>query len=287
MKKSWLVNAALLIAVVALGSLAYLKPRSDEPVTYPVSALKAGDAGKIHLERTGRTPVVLEKKAGLWFITAPLAAPAETLQVQRLLAILDARASNRLGASDLARFDLDRPAVRLTVDAQSFSFGTVSTTAREQYVLTGDAVYTVGPGYGAALPADFTQLIRRRLFADGEVPVRFEFSDFAVKTADGKWTVTPAPADLSQDDINRWVDDWRLASAVRVEPSGKGKMLGEIKIEFKDGRKLTLGILQREPELVLLRPDQNLQYSFFAQTAKHLLSPPGQKQNENLKINRR
>lgn len=275
MKKSWLVNAALLIAVVALGWLAYLKPRSDEPVTYPLSALKAGDVGKIHLERTGRTPVVLEKKAGLWFITAPLAAPAEPLQVQRLLAILDARASNRLGTSDLARFDLDRPAARLTVDAQSFSFGTVSTTAREQYVLTGDAVYTVGLGYGAALPADFTQLIRRQLFADGEVPMRFEFSDFAVNNTDAKWVVTPMPStELSQDDINRWVNDWRLASAVRVEPSGKGKMLSEIKVEFKDGRKLTLGILQREPELVLLRPDQNLQYSFFAQTAKHLLSPP-------------
>lgn len=279
MKKSWLVNAALLIAVVALGWLAYLKPRSAEPVTYPVSALKAGDAGKIHLERTGQTPVVLEKKAGLWFITAPLAAPAEPLQVQRLLAILDARASNRLGASDLARFDLDRPAVRLTVDAQSFSFGTVSTTAREQYVLTGNAVYTVGLGYGAALPADFTQLIRRQLFADGEVPVRFEFGDFAVNNTDAKWVVTPMPStELSQDDINRWVNDWRLASAVRVEPSGKGKMLGEIKVEFKNGGKLTLGILQREPELVLLRADQNLQYSFFAQTAKHLLSLPGLKQ---------
>ncbi len=275
MKKSWLVNAALLIAVVALGWLAYLKPRSDEPVTYPLSALKAGDVGKIHLERTGRTPVVLEKKAGLWFITAPLAAPAEPLQVQRLLAILDARASNRLGTSDLARFDLDRPAARLTVDAQSFSFGTVSTTASEQYILTGDAVYTVGLGYGAALPADFTQLIRRQLFADGEVPMRFEFSDFAVNNTDTKWVVTPMPStELSQDDINRWVNDWRLASAVRVEPSGKGKMLGEIKVEFKDGRKLTLGILQREPELVLLRADQNLQYSFFAQTAKSLLSPP-------------
>lgn len=278
MKKSWLVNAVLLIVVVALGWLVYLKPRSDEPVTYPLSALKAGEVGKIHLERTGRTPVVLEKKTGLWFITAPLAAPAEPLQVQRLLAILDARASNRLGASDLARFDLDRPAARLTIDAQSFSFGTVGTTAREQYVLTGDAVYTVGLGYGAALPADFTQLIRRQLFADGEVPVRFEFSDFAVNNTDAKWIVTPMPsAELSQDDINRWVNDWRLASAVRVEPSGKSKMMGEIKVEFKDGRKLTLGILQREPELVLLRPDQNLQYSFFAQTAKHLLSPPGLK----------
>ncbi len=105
--------------------------------------------------------------------------------------------------------------------------------------------------------------------------MRFEFKDFAIGTTDAKWVVTPTPSiELSQDDINRWIDDWRLASAVRVEPYGKGKMMGEIKVEFKDGTKLTLGIMQREPELVLLRPDQNLQYSFFAQTAKRLLSPP-------------
>ena len=278
MKKSWLFNAALLLVVVALGWFVYLKPHSEGPVTYPVSTLKTGEIGTIRLERAGRTPVALEKKAGLWFITAPITAPAEPFQVQRLLAILDARASNRLSASDLARFDLDRPAAQLTVDSQTFSFGTISTTAREQYVLTSGTVYTVGLNYGAALPADFTQLIRRQLFASSEVPVHFEFSDFAARSADGKWTVTPTPADLSQDDINRWVDNWRLASALRVEPYGKGKTMGEIKVEFKDGSKLTLGILQREPELVLLRPDQNLQYAFFSETAKRLLAPPGLKQ---------
>ncbi len=88
----------------------------------------------------------------------------------------------------------------------------------------------------------------------------------------------PGAADLSQDDVNRWVDDWRLASALHAEPYAGGKPLGAIKVEFKDGRKITLDILQREPELVLLRPDQNLQYAFFPETAKHLLSPPGQRQ---------
>lgn len=277
MKKSWWVNAVLLIAVVALGWFVYLKPRSDEPVSYPVSALKAAEAGKIRIERAGHTPVVLEKKDGLWFITAPITAPAEPFQVQRLLAILDARAASRFTATDLARFDLDRPAARLTIDTQTFSFGTVSTLTREQYVLTGETVYALELRYGAALPADYMQLIRRQLFSAGEEPVSFEFSDFTVRSVDGKWTVTPAPADLSQDDINRWVDDWRLASALRAEPHVKGKPMGEIKVEFKDGGKLILNIMQREPELVLLRPDQNLQYSFFAQVAKRLLSPPGLK----------
>jgi hypothetical protein len=274
MTRSWLLNAALLIIVVALGWFVYLRPRSDEPVSYPLSALQAGGAGKIRLERTGQAPVTLEKKDDRWFITAPFVAPAEPFQIQRLLSILDARAASRLAASDLARFDLDRPVARLTIDSQTFSFGSINTVSREQYVLTGNTVYPVALLYGAALPADAAQLIRRQLFAGSEAPARFEFSDFTVASADGKWSALPAPPDLSQDDVNRWVDDWRLASALHAEPYAGGKSLGTIKVEFKDGRKITLDILQREPELVLLRPDQNLQYAFFPETAKHLLSPP-------------
>lgn len=274
MTRSWLLNAALFAVITALAAFIYLKPKHDESGTFPLSTLKADAITRLRLERTARPPVVLDKTGGQWLITAPIAARADPLQVQRLLAILDAQGASRLAATDLARFDLDRPVAQLMIDTQTFSFGAINSVAREQYVLTGNTVYPVELRYGAALPADVTQLISKQLFADGEVPVIFEFSNFAVRTASGKWTVTPTPADLSQDDINRWVDDWRLASALRVEPHGKSKAMGEIKVEFKDGRKLTLVILQREPELVLLRPDQNLQYSFFAQTAKRLLSPP-------------
>jgi hypothetical protein len=42
------------------------------------------------------------------------------------------------------------------------------------------------------LPADFTQLIRRRLFAGSEIPVAFELAEFALNNKSGKWTLTPA-----------------------------------------------------------------------------------------------
>jgi len=44
---------------------------------------------------------------------------------------------------------------------------------------------------------------------------------------------------------------------------------------LKGGAELALGLLAREPELVLLRADEKLQYHFRADAAKRLLSPPG------------
>jgi hypothetical protein len=150
----------------------------------------------------------------------------------------------------------------------------VNPVTREQYVLTGGAVYAVSPRYGAALPAGAAELASRQLFGTGEIPIRIGLKTFTVEQRDGKWRQTPAASDLSQDDFVRWVDEWRRAAALRVEPQGKGKPLAEIRVQLTGGAELALGLLAREPELVLLRADEKLQYHFRADAAKRLLSPP-------------
>jgi len=87
-------------------------------------------------------------------------------------------------------------------------------------------------------------------------------------------SLAPRAADLSQDDFIRWVDEWRLASALRVEPVPAARARDEIRIRLRNGGELTLGVISREPELVLARSDEKLQYRFGAGLAKRLLSPP-------------
>jgi hypothetical protein len=275
MTRAWWGLAALLAAVVALGWIAYLKPPAAQPPVHPLSSLKPAEASRVRIEPAGRPAIALEKKDGQWFLTAPLAARAEPLQVQRALAILEARAPARLPARDLARFELDAPRLTLTVDGQVFRFGALSPLTREQYVLTGDAVYVVEPRYGAALPVDPVPFIRRTLFAAGEVPVALDLGAFTVTRRDGAWTLAPPAPGLGADDIPRWVDEWRLAAALRAEPHDGREPRHEIRVQLDNGRALALGVLQHEPELVLLRRDEGLQYHFFADTGRRLLAPPG------------
>jgi len=274
MSRAWRRNAALLAAVVALAAFIHFKPAKDAPVEHPLSALKPAESRSIRVERSGAAPILLDRQQDSWIITAPFIARADDLRVRQLLEILEARAANRLAATDLARFELERPAVQVNVDGQSFGFGMVNPITREQYVLTGGAVFAVSPRYGAALPASAAGLASRQLFGTGEIPIRIELKAFTVEQRDGNWRQTPAASDLSQDDFVRWVDEWRRAAALRVEPQGKGKPLAEIKIQLTGGAELALGLLAREPELVLLRADEKLQYHFRADAAKRLLSPP-------------
>jgi len=217
---------------------------------------------------------VLDRKQDAWFISAPFAARADASRVQQLLAIVEARAAHRLPAGDRGRFGLEQPEARIIVDGQPFSFGLVSDITREQYVMAGDAVYAVHPRYGAALPVNAVQMASPQLFGADESPVRIALRDFAVEQREGKWTLAPRSGDLSQDDLLRWVDEWRLASALRVEPRSAARARDEINIQLKNGGGFTLGVLSREPELVLVRSDEKLQYRFRAELAKRLLSPP-------------
>jgi len=270
---AWL-NAALAVIVVALGAFLHFRPAGDTAVEFPLSELKAGDALAVAVERPGTAPVVLEKKPDGWFITAPFAARADDSRVQQLVAIVEARSAQRLMATDRGQFGLDPPQAHVIVNGQLFSFGLVNELTREQYVMAGDAVYAVHPRYGMALPARPADAASRQLFDPREVPVRFESRQFTVEERDGRWSLTPGGRDVSQDDLIRWVEEWRFAGALRVEPRSATKAREEISVGLKNGGAITLGVLSRVPELVLARSDEKVQYHFRAELAKRLLSLP-------------
>jgi hypothetical protein len=272
-RTAWL-NALLACAVAGLGLFVYFRPGTGTK-DYALATLDRAAARVVRIERPGAPPVVLEKRQNDWFLSAPLAARADAGRVDRILAIAAARSAHRLAADDLARFELDRPAARLTIDGQSLDFGLVNTVSREQYVLAGGAVYAVDVRLVTALPAAAGDLIDKRLFGPAETPIRVELKDFGVAKEDGRWTLRPQQDELSQDDLARWLDGWRHAQALRVEPHVGSKPLGEVRVGLSDGRTVTLGIVARAAEVALLRSDEKLVYYFFKDAGQRLLAPPG------------
>jgi hypothetical protein len=268
-------NAILAAAVAALGLFVYLKPATDATAERALSAVKPEAARAVRLAHSGAAPIALKKRGEEWFLTSPVAARADPLQVQRLLAIAGRSPPYSSAATDLARFGLDRPATQLTIDEQRFDFGIVNDISREQYVLTGGQVHAVSPRYGAALPTGAGELISKQLLTPERDTDAHRIERIFVAQAEGKWVLKPPGEELSQDDLQGWVDAWRHASALRVEPHGKGTPSAEVKMRFRDGTALSLGILSREPEAALLRPDEKLVYYLSRGIAKRLLSPPG------------
>lgn len=271
-RRAW-INVALAAGVAAMAAVAWLKPgKQDTEVA--VSKLAPADVKAIRVEKAGREIAQLARGADGWRLTAPFAARADEIMVQRLTGILGAKAGEKLPATGLARYDLDPPFARLTFDSQSFSFGTFNAVVGAQYVLTNGGIYLLAPRYAAGIPDEAPALASKQLFASGEAPVAIALPGFRVESVGGKWMLSPGRGDLSQDDLARWMDEWRLASALAVGGAPEQRMKEAIKVTLKDGRAVELDIVQREPDLVLARRDERLTYRIAKATAARLLAPP-------------
>jgi hypothetical protein len=274
MKHGWLPLLVLLAIAAGLGVLAWFAPAPDGNAP-PLSALQPAQARKVTLVRAGQPAIEVERRGTQWLMTAPLHARADEFQVMRMLALLETQPATRFPATELERFDLQVPAARLTVDGNEYAFGGINTVTREQYVRHGDTVYAVALRHGAALPADPVALIRRVLLNENEVPAAVLLPQFSVRQAGGRWSLTPPTDEAGADDLQAFVDRWRQASAARAEPHDGRKPLAEVRIELREGAPLVFSVLQREPNLVLLRQDNGLQYTFPAGAGQALLTHPG------------
>lgn len=275
MRRRAFVNVALAMLVAGLALFFHLRPRPDAAPQLALSALDPEQVTRIRVER-GATPLVLEKRDGQWYLDAPYRARADAFRARQLLDLLRAQPSRRLAATDLARFDLDHPATRVVFDERPIAFGTVNELSNEQYVGTGDGVFLIPLRYAAALPQDAKDVTGRQLFGPGETPVSIAVDGVEMALQDGIWRLHPETPGLSQDDLNRWGDDWGGAASLLTQQGaattkGKGNA---ITVKLKNGKTVALTIVQREPELVLRREDEGLQYHFSAAVGKRLLTPP-------------
>ena len=282
MLRTWLTLALLAAAVGGLATwLFHYRTPADGPQTYALSELKAKSVKRIRVEPAQSATVELERDGESWRIAAPFTARADKMRVERLLAILDARSLAQMRATDLARYDLDRPRVKVTIGQQTFGYGAVNEATREQYVLTNDSVYAVPLSQRVAVPRDADALISRALFAPDEVPVRFDFEHFNAALQGGTWAFVPPAADVGPDERNAWADSWRNASAMgAARHEGDAAAAESFTVHFKDGRTIAFRVLAREPQLVLLRPDEGVRYHFQPEVAKKLFSPPRPPQPE-------
>lgn len=275
MRRSWISLAVMLALVAGLGLWLWLRPAELGPAREPLSAVTPQSAREVRIEWPGKPALVMEKRDDTWHIVAPRAGRAEPLQVERILSLLQATPELSLPATDLARFELEQPRARIIVDGDAYALGGTNPVTGSFYVQRGDQVLLLKPRYAGIVPADPQSLNDRRMLAAHETPVAFTFPQFEVVQQGGKWSVTPADAELSQDDVLRWVEGWRLSAALRAEPFEGRTPASHIAVDLRDGRRIAIGVAERDGEIAFTRYDEQMRYYFFANAARRLLAPPG------------
>jgi hypothetical protein len=279
MKSKVLVNLVLVLLLTGLVLYAFFRPKEQSDPGIRLTQLKRNEITGITVERRGSPAIELQKRDGGWRISAPLQTRADPIQVDRLTDIATATAKHKLPPGDSGRYQLDPPQVRLTLNDQAFAFGRINDVTNEQYVATAGAIYLVAPFFGYGIPTEVGKLVSRKLLDDAEVPVAFDFGRYRIARDErGTWTIEGASTEqqgkaLSQDDFNRWADEWRFTSSLGAEPRRGARGREHLVVHFRDGKKVAMEIVQKQPEFLLVRSDENMQYRFGAEVGRRLLDP--------------
>jgi hypothetical protein len=115
------------------------------------------------------------------------------------------------------------------------------------------------------------------LLGENEIPASLRTGALRMETRDGRIVLDPEPPEAerpSQDELRDWLEQWRYASSLSTAPAGSPAKGELVRVGLEDGRTLEFVVVQRTPELVLARQDENLLYTFAAEQADRLLSPP-------------
>ncbi|HZP94317.1 MAG TPA: DUF4340 domain-containing protein [Burkholderiales bacterium] len=278
MKSRLLLNLALALALAVIALYAYFRPRGATEPQVHLSQLKREAVDRIRIERRDNPTIELEKRGGAWRIISPLHARADGFEVDRLLDIVTAVGRQKLPRENLDRFNLDPAALVVTLNGESFGFGSVNEITNEQYVSAADGVYLVAPYLGYGMPANATKLLSHKLLGEDEAPVMFDFGAWkAVKDDKGSWKTQGTPPHkepaLTPDVLNQWSAEWKIVSSLSSEPFKGGHGKQRVSVGLRDGKTVTFEILAREPDLKLLRVDENIVYQLGKEAGGRLLDP--------------
>ena len=271
MKSRLALNLGLLALIAILAAVAVLKPGKKEEPQPTLLAGKLDDLNHVTLQN--KETLTFEKRDGLWWLTAPFAAPVNQVRMRQLLEVGQAASSAHypIKPEELAQFGLGQPQATLALGDSILQFGTTDPINMRRYVRMGDTLHLVDDNFFHHLTASATDYVDKKLIPEGAKIRQIELPGLkAMKGADGHWTAEPAG-----DGTTDWAElasTWATARAIEVKRLEKDSQGDSIRITLHEGSPIEFIIIRKQPALTLARRDLGLQYEMTADTSRDLLN---------------
>ncbi|BCX82297.1 hypothetical protein MIT9_P1883 [Methylomarinovum caldicuralii] len=275
MRHGWLTIAVLFLLVAGLGGWVWWLQRQPQEARKPALADIDPKTVRHITVRHDATRIVFERSDGGWRMRQPYEARADSYRIEQVLALpkTESQASYQVSGDELRKFGLEPPRAEVVLEKTPFRFGNQNPIDFRRYVQTADGrVHLIEDTLFHLLTSPPTDWIDTRLLPEDELQELALPGWHLSRTEKGGWRAEP---ELAPERLQRWVDAWRLARAIQIGPFEGPVPTGKPEIRIRvDGREIRFLVLQREPELILLRPERKLRYHFYGQSGRRLLQPP-------------
>ncbi len=277
MTRAQRANLILLAVLLLLGSAALLLRQPPPAPPASLTAIDGTDISRISLRLGDETGIELARREDGWWLEAPVQLPANAFELESLRSVLGATVHHRYPAAeiDLAGAGLAPPAWVLETDGgPPLAFGGIEPIEGRRYVLFEDAVHLIDDVSASSFDANYADLAARQLAAGlGELQ-QISLPGLHLQRTGSGWQSTPDAG--SADAVQTLADHWERARAmwvVRPLASEYAETRGEIVVRGKTGSARFL-ILKTAPQLELIRPAVDLNYTLPASAAQELLALP-------------
>lgn len=259
-----LLNLALLIILAGLLALAVYEPgKKEKPVAKAITELELGAINQVRIKSVGHAAIVLEKNAEQWRMRAPFVMPANEGRIQQLLKLAQAKsiASYPMNRVDANQLQLDAPSLSVTLNNVLLRFGATAALDGSRYVQIENTVHLITDRYSHLARTAASDFVSPVLLPDSTEINKIDFVSSSVSPQD--------------EQVQSLLQEWRHARAMRVSALDKTLPQTESVVVNVDADKnLRFAVVRAEGEIILQRPDINLQYHFPLEVGQRLLTLP-------------
>jgi len=283
MKNRWLINLVLVVIVALLAAIILYKPgKEDASKEAPLTTIDTNAVTKIELSRTRLASISFQKTDDHWRLLKPFSARASEFNVNALLQIAHAPAEPGFSVTnyDLQKFGLTKPTAVLMLGNHKISIGRQHPLKNARYVLYEKTIFILPMHEIRITENSENDFISSRLLEAGIKLDKISLPALKLAESDGQWKIISNKKKFNKitaDKINDFISEWENSRALTFMPYSGRQPVGKIKLQLKQSSKklksITFGILAYEPEFVLFRKDEGLEYHLPQAAGKRLLQP--------------
>ena len=273
--RRWIINYVLIVLIVIF---TYVGNRYGVTTGYQpqqrISTLKPADIQTIGIQ-TADASLSLRRDAQGWLIEAPIRWPANSVNIERLLSIVNSETDSRLPADEinLATLGLQFPEAVLTFNDTQLLFGATNNIGERRYVMIGSTVFLLPDIHLLFFSQGLSGIVDRRLLPRRYRLKSLKLSEFDIsRDASDSWQVLGTEG-FEPDQISGLLSNWQELEASKIKSFNTGEMPRQkLVASLADGGRHEFFVMSIDPEIIIANPQIGLQYHFPADLYYQLIS---------------
>lgn len=273
--RRWIINYVLVVLIVIF---TYVGNQFDVTTGYQpqqrISGLNPVDIDTLEIQ-TADVLLTLQRDAGGWMLESPIRWPANNINIERLLSIVNSDADSRLPADEinLATLGLQFPKAMLRFNDTQLLFGATNNIGERRYIMIDSTVFLLPDVHFPFFSQGLASIVDRRL-----LPRRYRITTLKLpgievnRDANDSWQLAKADG-FEQDQVAHLMENWQDLEASRVKLYNTGATPRQkLEVKLQDGSRHEFFLMSIEPEIVVAHPRIGLQYHFPADLYYQLIA---------------